>query len=1020
MRPTALLPRVLVALAAAGPVAAGPALQATEPAFGWVPGVRLGGETVFDELNLRLNEAGGGASLLRFQNATADAGSTAAAQASGRLLDADARFTWSLEREAGPGLLDGLRIHQAIVPGEDFRRGDTVTRLLVPAGLVAGRPWRKGNGANEAGAFPESKPSDGHVLLEGSSEWIAWQLPDARWIRVRPDAPSVMRWQLQDNRVFDDDRFELQLYGRGGGGIAAAGTPIDVRYTIDLMDDAALQAAYAAPPEAPAVDRGPGVAMLVGEGPAGFRGLERLAGADAVADLVEFRIDLDADYQNPFDPEDVRLDAEITGPDGRTRTVPAFFQVGYERALRGDEEVLIGTGEHGWRLRFRPDRPGTHSLRLSLDDGENAVRSTPTTFHVDGPFTRAAFIRISPENRFAFATAGGEPYVPIGLNTAWPGSGGTHAYDRWWADLADHGGNFARIWLAPTFNRLGLERPEKEGVPSSGVGRIDQQAAARVDYLMELAEARGIRVMMCIESFGNFRSEASGSGQWYDSPYNAAHGGPLTRPQEVFTDAEAQRLFRNRLRYLVARWGHSTSVFAWEFWNEVLYTDGYEQMLPEITRWHAEMADYLGRIDPYDHLVTTSIGGSDVDPGIDALPGIDLTQSHLYGVEDIPAAIRSVAWSKAARFDKPHLFGEFGTAQDPEVVNEDPEGLHLREMLWSAIFSPTPGTAMAWWWDHWIEPNDLWHLYGPVAAFTDGFDAAAGELRQADGTGFAFLGPPPAPDPAVVSVRGGFKSWRPSPWNQPTTVDVHPDGGFEASNDLASVMHGANHEALRNPVTFNAEYLADGVFTVDVQAVSGHGGAHLKVYVDGTLRLDAPFPDPDGDGDAAAADTQPLEQHNGRYSVPVQKGAREIVVVNDGQDWMTLAYELEGVNLRQHPWLVAHTLVSDAAPAGTPAVLGWVRSREARWTNRLAGAEIRPCPASRLTLSGLRDGDYALVWIDTADGGRSGGGTVAVRGGTAEIDLPEVEVDLAFRLTAAPGAGPHRDSRSSGPRGRIP
>ena len=41
---------------------------------------------------------------------------------------------------------------------------------------------------------------------------------------------------------------------------------------------------------------------------------------------------------------------------------------------------------------------------------------------------------------------------------------------------------------------------------------------------------------------------------------------------DFFTDERAKADYKNRLRYLVARYGYSTSVFAWEFFNEVCYS----------------------------------------------------------------------------------------------------------------------------------------------------------------------------------------------------------------------------------------------------------------------------------------------------------------------------------------------------------------------------------------------------------------------------------------------------------------
>ena len=43
------------------------------------------------------------------------------------------------------------------------------------------------------------------------------------------------------------------------------------------------------------------------------------------------------------------------------------------------------------------------------------------------------------------------------------------------------------------------------------------------------------------------------------SPTIAPTAVPLAVPAEFFTDAEAAKLFRNRLRYIVARWSYSTA-----------------------------------------------------------------------------------------------------------------------------------------------------------------------------------------------------------------------------------------------------------------------------------------------------------------------------------------------------------------------------------------------------------------------------------------------------------------------------
>jgi endo-1,4-beta-mannosidase len=109
-------------------------------------------------------------------------------------------------------------------------------------------------------------------------------------------------------------------------------------------------------------------------------------------------------------------------------------------------------------------------------------------------------------------------------------------------------------------------------------------------------------------------------GCWVSNPYNAKNGGPCARPADFWTNPEARRLYQKRLRYLIARWGYSPNLFAWEFWNEVPET-------PATAAWVAEMAAYLKRHDPNRHLVSTTYG----DSATWKCPDVDFPMTHMYG-----------------------------------------------------------------------------------------------------------------------------------------------------------------------------------------------------------------------------------------------------------------------------------------------------------------------------------------------------------------------------------------------------
>ena len=45
----------------------------------------------------------------------------------------------------------------------------------------------------------------------------------------------------------------------------------------------------------------------------------------SLAHTAEFAFQVKGDYDNPFDPQQIRVDADVTGPGGRSWTVPAFW-----------------------------------------------------------------------------------------------------------------------------------------------------------------------------------------------------------------------------------------------------------------------------------------------------------------------------------------------------------------------------------------------------------------------------------------------------------------------------------------------------------------------------------------------------------------------------------------------------------------------------------------------------------------------------------------------------------------------
>jgi len=673
---------------------------------------------------------------------------------------------------------------------------------------------------------------------------------------------------------------------------------------------------------------------------------------------------------NPFSPDDLSLNLEVVTPAGTPLCVPAFLFQDYVRELRDNREVLTPQGEPQWRVRFTPRQSGRYRFRLTLQTKQTQWQGKWREMRVEKG--RDDFIGVARDRRY-FETGDGRPYFAIGENMCWPGGRGTFDYDLWMPPLADNGGNVLRLWIN-TFTVLAPEHVPSGPNQPVGLGRYDLANCWRVDYILNLAEQRGMKVLLCLDSFNSLRSKPMYP-FWSKSPYNAANGGPIATPVEYFTNAEAKRLFRQLLRYEVARWSASPAVLAWEFWNEVDIIDEYRSA--EVGAWHSEMATTLRQSDPHGHLITPSFAGFG-DPAVQGLPELDYTQLHAYRMRDLAEVVVSGQREKEA-LGKPVVFGEIGLDVMGKLEREDTQGVALHNSLWAGLLCGSAGAPMWWWWDSYIHPQNLYGVFKAPAAFAKLVDWKSS----------------PQPVPAQVTLRGiqpedysemtlgyGQRTWDPQATYGPRTVEVTPDA-VPAPDSYDGILHGTrNHAKWHNPQTFRATWPTDGAFGVWVESVSPFGGAHLQVKLDGKLVVDKDMPDQPRDAEGR------LTLHNGLYQCDVPAGPHEIVVENIGNDWIYAHYRLGGF---RSP-LLKLRLLALQSPRG---VWFWAQNSDHIWPRLREKLPVRPTPAGEATFAGLANGRYTIRTVDTHSGAVSAGVVVTVRGGRLTLPLPPVQWDVA-------------------------
>ncbi|MBN1670780.1 MAG: glycosyltransferase [Kiritimatiellae bacterium] len=507
---------------------------------------------------------------------------------------------------------------------------------------------------------------------------------------------------------------------------------------------------------------------------------ERHAHAATVAQFERFELTFDVGkaYRNPFDPRVVDIWAHFLDPTGDVLRVPAFFYQAFDRRLERGREVLTPVGPGVWKVRFTPVLAGAYRCQLVLRDEDGANLRTPArTFRVV-PAAHDGFVRVSARNPRYLAFDSGRFYYPLGHNLctpvdsmkpfpysfALPEGQGTYAYDRYLEQMAAHGENWARVWMTPWW--VGLEG--RAGWPGfHGMGRYNLANAWRLDYLLDLAARKQIRVQLTSQHYSEYDPRKS----WPYNPYNQALGGPIARPEAFFSDPAARTAYRNRLRYIVARWGYSPHILAWELWGEVNLVPGYNPRAG--VAWHREMAQYLDRIDPWDHLVFTHCHNWQKGHELWALPEIECVQGNGYIRPPNRTANHVVNFARyldeVRRYAKPVFVAEYGGRSERGAPSADYLEAQLHSGLWASFAAPFAGTAMHWWWNF-IDGENLYPHYRALARFAQGIDRLAADYR---------------PAPAFVRGAGPHRL---------EAVGLRAQGRVQP-DDLSAIARGATAEA---------------------------------------------------------------------------------------------------------------------------------------------------------------------------------------------------------------------------------
>ena len=456
--------------------------------------------------------------------------------------------------------------------------------------------------------------------------------------------------------------------------------------------------------------------------------LRRNADAVPCYEKLELTFYLDGEPENPFDPEVIDVMGHFRAPSGATVDVPGFYYQDFVRMRDSmNNEKVSPVGEPCWKIRFSPTEPGEHDYYVTVREARGQLRSATEVFTAKPATDPRGRVRVSKTDPRYFEFENGEFFYPQGINMRDGGDQaakqkGTYEFDRFFPVFSAAGLQFVRTWMCAWW--AGIEWTDKYDSRYDGLGRYSMLNAWRLDHAVELAEANDLFIELTFNSHGQLRRDKFDA-EWEYNPYSAANGGPVVVPSVFWTNPQAKAAYRNRYRYIAARWGHSQHIMSWDLWNEIDLVDAYGQLQPDVAQWHRELTGYLRDIDPQDHLITTHFclfWSWDNGNSLWTLPNIDYVQADAYWPDKHIADNMSTGYGLRAGIEKPYIVIEFGpqTAGIGGLTPAQVESFY-RIGLWGSAVMPMATPAQFWYHDRWMRYNYARHN-AALAKFTAGED----------------------------------------------------------------------------------------------------------------------------------------------------------------------------------------------------------------------------------------------------------------------------------------------------------
>ncbi len=504
------------------------------------------------------------------------------------------------------------------------------------------------------------------------------------------------------------------------------------------------------------------------------------------ADIKRFVKKWEGTRLNPFNPEEVDLYAEFWFyQEGKGWVGPikknGFYYQGFTRNERNWTRIK---SDYNFRLRFAPKYIGLWRCRVSADvkDYGHMVFRDFTFSCVDSD--SKDFVSVGENNRYF--KMGSEPYFPVGHNLSWPRYSD---YSEWallyeivppklfreYHNLMDtiklRGGNYFRFIQAPWATEIEFEK--------LGDYSDRMRHAWEMDEILDHADMIDLKMHFNMQIHYTFEQPTHLSKIWdwtafgdslADLPcmpqddkgycYRSELG--IMNPTEFFTNEEAKKHYKNRLRYMIARWGYSNEIVALELMSEInnagktakivedvnkdgktyckkvkdpLFGKPYDlnedEFCPIVFDWQNEMAEFVRlELEHKEHLIAVNYTSEPKPEKGDysfISEYVDLATWNHYQVLVSKYAdnynvlklrgLDSLNKTEESFLNKPMMHSEYGPGAGG-VKDCDNNVSFIKTVLLSP-FSGLAGSAMYWDWQRGGE-TEVWKYFKMVNDFMTG------------------------------------------------------------------------------------------------------------------------------------------------------------------------------------------------------------------------------------------------------------------------------------------------------------